>query len=165
MAAMPQGSRFWVQIGEIDYQRQFVAARKKLEAVGVTVVKGWMDRDDEDEVAEAVFIVDVECAQLVDFKRQAGRMGWACRVMETLAPPNPTCQRCGANATIALEDEATTLVSCDACGLLADCPKSSPTPALPDAERLADLSTFTAEIETVVAQIETDLARVAAGTA
>jgi hypothetical protein len=89
MPATLQGSRFWIQIGEIDYQRQFVAAKKKLEALDVIVVKGWMDRDDEDEVAEAVFVVDVVSDQVPGFKRQAGRLGWACRLVETVEIKRP----------------------------------------------------------------------------
>jgi hypothetical protein len=90
MPATLHGSRFWIQIGEIDYQRQFVAAKKKLEALDdVFVVKGWMDRDDEDEVAEAVFVVDVVSDQVPGFKRQAGRLGWACRLVETVEIKRP----------------------------------------------------------------------------
>ena len=82
MQATLNGSRYWVQIGEIDYQRRFNAARKKLEALGAIVVKGWMDRDDEDEIAEAVFVVDVVSDQVPTFVRQAGLMGWTNRMME-----------------------------------------------------------------------------------
>ena len=82
MQATLNGSRYWVQIGEIDYQRQFNAAKKKLEALGAIVVKGWMDRDDEDEIAEAVFVVDVVSDQVPTFVRQAGQMGWTNRMME-----------------------------------------------------------------------------------
>ena len=82
MQATLQGSRYWIQIGEIDYQRQFNAAKKKLEALGAIVVKGWMDRDDEDEIAEAVFVVDVVSDQAPTFVRQAGRLGWTNRMIE-----------------------------------------------------------------------------------
>ena len=84
MQATLQGSRYWIQIGEIDYQRQFNAAKKKLEALGAIVVKGWMDRDDEDEIAEAVFVVDVVSDQGPTFVRQAGRLGWTNRMIETV---------------------------------------------------------------------------------
>lgn len=82
MQATLQGSRYWIQIGEIDYQRQFNAARKKLEALGAIVVKGWMDRDDEDEIAEAVFVVDVVIDQVPTFVRKAGQLGWTNRMIE-----------------------------------------------------------------------------------
>lgn len=84
MQATLQGSRYWIQIGEIDYQRQFNAAKKKLEALGAIVVKGWMDRDDEDEIAEAVFVVDVVSDQVPTFVRQAGRLGWTNRMTENV---------------------------------------------------------------------------------
>jgi len=157
LQASQLSSRFWVQIGEIDYQRQFVAARKKLEAVGVTVVKGWLDRDDEDEVAEAVFIVDVEADQVASFKRQAGRLGWACRLVETLV--RPCCSRCGSEALATLEDDATRLVSCDACGLLEDRPIVQTKPRATD----EDLAAFVAQVETGAARMVSDLVGVAAG--
>lgn len=84
MQATLQGSRYWIQIGEIEYQRQYNAARKKLEALGAIVVKGWMDRDDEDEIAEAVFVVDVVGDQVPTFVRQASRLGWTNRMIETV---------------------------------------------------------------------------------
>ena len=150
-------SRFWVQIGEIDYQRQFVAARRKLEALGIEVVKGWMDRDDEDEVAEAVFIVDVEADQVSPFKRQAGRLGWACRLIET--PVRPCCSRCGSEALATLEDDATRLLSCDACGLLEDRPIVQTQPRATEEVGAA----FVAQVEIDAARMVADLVGVVAG--
>jgi DNA-directed RNA polymerase subunit RPC12/RpoP len=158
LQASQLGSRFWVQIGEIDYQRQFVAARKKLDGLlGVEVVKGWMDRDDEDEVAEAVFIVDVEADQVAPFKRQAGRLGWACRLVETLV--RPCCSRCGSEVLATLEDDATRLVSCDACGLLEDRPIVQTKPRATD----EDLAAFVAQVEIDAARMVADLVGVVAG--
>ena len=158
MEATLQDSRFWVQIGEIDYQRQFVAARKKLDGLlGVEVVKGWMDRDDEDEVAEAVFIVDVEADQVAPFKRQAGRLGWACRLVETLV--RPCCSRCGSEALATVEDDATRLVSCDACGLLEDHPIVQTQPRATEENRAA----FVALAEIDAAPMLADMVGVVAG--
>lgn len=89
MQATLQGSRYWIQIGEIDYQRQFNAAKKKLENLGAIVVKGWMDRDDEDEIAEAVFVVDVVIDQVPTFIRHACRMGWTNRMIEHVVIQRP----------------------------------------------------------------------------
>ena len=157
MEATLQGSRFWVQIGEIDYQRQFVAARRKLETLGVEVVKGWMDRDDEDEVAEAIFIVDVASDHVAPFARQAGRLGWTCRLIEMAV--RPCCARCGSEEVATVEDDATRLVSCDACGLLEARPivqpKSTPTEA--------EFAAFVAQVERGATHLLGDLIAVVAG--